>query len=273
MKDEFNNDKNDTGRINKPLQEITDKELAEKVQLYAGLAPNDKERFQVLRFHQNYISLKHSREKNQMARDHWFTQGQRIGLNQDKTLADERSNQDKLLGHARKITFKDIKELYHQNYSTTKSFNNEAQNKTDKDTILQKRKEIGRPIEVYHPNGELNDKNFSAFINNVKKLAPNEDLKLRINTWYQTRIEKEGEVAEINREVHHWVDKGIIHGVYPNGEAQKGLNLTNELKEKLRERTKASVKKFYHQNYSVSKSFNEVGKEKPKDKGLDMDKG
>ena len=281
MKDDFNNDNNTKGRINKPLQEITDKDLEQKVKTYAALAPNHKERFQVLRFHQNYVSLKHSREKNQIERGYWFTEGQRRGLNQGKTLEDEQSNKDKLLAHSRKITLNNIEGFYHQNYSTSKNFNKEAGIKPAKETVQEKRSEKEKSIEVYHPNGELDEKNLKAFVNNVIKRAPNKELKEAARNAYSSTLNNKDAQKNLNQSIENWVQISSAHGLYANPEIdkgstviQKGLEDNNKMQEGLRKKTKEVVKDFYHQNYSLSKSFNEHsgGDNKPKQRDRDMDK-
>ncbi len=127
MKDDFNKDHDDF--LNKPLQDITEKDLLDRIELMKSVAPDVEQSLGTDKFRNAYFEQKKSFEASIHTRDANFIMGHQKGLHADKSL-DNMYQQDNLKrSEIRRETYREVKIHYHQNYSVSKSFNEVGKDK------------------------------------------------------------------------------------------------------------------------------------------------
>ena len=276
MKEDFDKNENNKGKVTKPLQEITEQELHNSIENMAKVAPNNKLRFSVLRMQKDYLDKKLERENWKNEKNYWFLMGQNKGMFRDTSLREQNANFETKEALLRAKTKAAIKDFYHQNYSLSKTFKVDAVKEKPKVKIAALEKETpkeNKTVKEAKPIPKISEQELQNSIENYAKVAPNKELRFKIREFQKTHLIHKEAREKLQDAKENWAAMHNGKGVIPNNSLTKSREKSEANQALLRTKTKEMVKNFYHQNYSVTKSFNEVGKEKPKDKGLDMDKG
>lgn len=130
MKDDFNKDDKDGNDIfNKPLQDITEKDLLDKIELMKSVAPELEQSVGMDKYRHAYFEKKESFEATLQTRDANFIMGQRRGLHPNMTFDNLHQQDNDKQAEMRKETFREVKIEYHQTYSISKSFGEVSKDK------------------------------------------------------------------------------------------------------------------------------------------------
>lgn len=272
MKDDFN--KEEKAKTNKPLQEITEQELQNSIENMAKVAPNNKLRFSVLRLQKDYLDKKLERENWKNEKNYWFLMGQNKGMFRDTSLREQNANFETRQALLRAKTKATIKDFYHQNYSLSKMFKTEAKEKPKvKIAALEKEpSDKKKVVEETKPSPKISEEALKNSIENMAKVAPNKELRFKMLEFQKAHLIHKEAREKLQGAKENWATIGKDKGAPPNEYLTKSREKSEANQALLRTKTKDMVKNFYHQNYSLAKTFNGGDKGKPKEKSKAIEK-
>ncbi len=129
MKDDFNKDDEETNDIfNKPLQDITEKDLLDKIELMKSVGKDDDWKG-VDQYRHAYFEKKESFEAKLHTRDANFIMGDKAGIHPQDSMRNMYQQDNDKRAEMRRETFREVKIEYHQTYSISKSFGEVSKDK------------------------------------------------------------------------------------------------------------------------------------------------
>lgn len=123
------------------------------------------------------------------------------------------------------------------------------------------------------PPKEISEKDLLNSIENLSSVAPTNEMRFDTLKYRNVYFERKDLFEKNLPERDANFILGQRTGLHREQNLQNLYAKDNEQRSQIRSEVHYEAKIHYHQNYSLSKSFGEVNKDKPKEKDMNLEKG
>lgn len=127
-------------------------------------------------------------------------------------------------------------------------------------------------VKTNKPLQEITEQELQNSIENMAKVAPDHEKRFKVLEMQKEHSDQIKENEKLKVEKDYWFLMGQNKGMHRNTSLQEQNAKFEANQGLLRAKTKATIKDFYHQNYSLSKTFKVKGMEPPKERTVLVEK-
>lgn len=127
-------------------------------------------------------------------------------------------------------------------------------------------------VKTNKPLQEITEQELQNSIENMAKVAPDHEKRFKVLEMQKEHSDQIKENEKLKVEKDYWFLMGQNKGMHRDTSLQEQNAKFEANQGLLRAKTKAKIKEFYDENYSLSKTFKTEAKEKPKVKIASLEK-